>query len=148
MTLYFLSVYLHVTAACAWIGSMFFFAAVVVPALRNRELAEHAPLVVRIVGKYYGRFGWVTLAVLLVTGCTNLWARGITWGQLSDGTFWNSGFGLALGHKLVFVAAVIVATAAHHVVQGSRKRASSLGRVTLLLSLVIVYYAVSMVRGI
>jgi uncharacterized membrane protein len=147
MTLYFFSVYLHVVAACAWIGSMLFFAAVVVPALRNRDMTAHAALVTRIVGKHYGTFGWVSLAVLVATGCTNLWARGICWAQLTTREFWQSGFGLALGHKLVFVAAVIVATAAHYLVQGSRKRASWLGRVTLLLSLVVVYYALALVRG-
>jgi hypothetical protein len=35
--LYTISVYLHVVAACAWVGSMLFFSIVVVPVLRHQD---------------------------------------------------------------------------------------------------------------
>jgi len=48
-TLFTLSLIAHVLAACAWVGAMIFFAAVVVPVLRQKEYAGvYADLVRRV----------------------------------------------------------------------------------------------------
>ena len=117
--LYIMSVWLHVVAATAWIGSMLFFAAVIVPAMRDPVAMAGAPALLRIVGRRYRVFGWSSLGVLIVTGVTNLYFRGIRWSMLSESTFWSTEFGRALGWKLLFVALVLCATSAHDVWMGT-----------------------------
>jgi uncharacterized membrane protein len=162
--LYILSVWLHILAATAWIGSMLFFAVVVVPAMRDPKIPS-APLFLLGLGKRYRAFGWGALGTLIVTGTTSLLARGIGWSQLASAEFWSFGFGQTLARKLGLVVAVVLATLAHDVWMGTaaakkvmedrtsaaaiayRRRASLLGRATLLLSLAVLFFAVELVRG-
>lgn len=163
--IYIASVWLHVLAAAAWIGSMLFFAAVIVPAMRDPAAAAGSPVLLQIVGRRYRVFGWTSLGILVITGVTNLWFRGIRWALLTDGEFWGSSFGRVLAWKLAFIALVLVATFGHDAWMGTaaakralvdrasaaakayRKRASLLGRSTLVLSLVVLFFAVELVRG-
>ena len=163
--LYLLSVWIHLLAATAWIGAMLFFAVVVVPSLRDPGVAPSAPAVLRAVGKRYRIFGQASLAILVVTGVSNLLLRGFGWTILTNASFWQMGFGRTLAHKLVAVAGVIVATVMHDVWMGARatklitespaspearalrRRASVLGRLTLILSLAVLFFAVELVRG-
>lgn len=151
MTAYLVSVWLHILAAAAWIGSMIFFAAVIVPVLRNPALRTHATQIVHAVGKRYRIFGWISLALLLITGLANLHFRGIGGALLSDANFWSAGFGRLLAYKLGLVGVVLVVTLVHELLasrlHGSRRVASMLGRFTLLVSIVIAFVAVAMVRG-
>jgi uncharacterized membrane protein len=145
--LYAASVWIHVVAATAWVGSMIFFSAVVVPVLRRGELRDAAPALVARVGNRYRRFGWIALAVLLLTGASNLYFRGIGFHLLASSDFWQTSFGRALGWKLGFVAVVLVLTGAHGVGARDRRVASWLGRALLLASLAILYFATALVRG-
>ncbi len=149
-TLYTISVYVHVLAACAWVGSMVFFAAVVVPVLRRPEQASAAAALVRQVGMRYRVFGWACLGLLVTTGTTNLALRGVRLDTLASGAFWADGFGRALAHKLGAVALVLVLTAVHDALATrpeARRIGSWLGRATLLASFLVVLYAVWLVRG-
>ena len=121
---------------------------------------------VRGVGARFRLLGWSSLGVLAVTGVINLAARGIGVAELSSATFWQSDFGRALMYKLTAVVLVVVATAVHDLLVGkralgrialdprgpaavrSRRIASFIGRATLLLSLVVLLFAVWLVRGI
>lgn len=148
--LYTLSVYVHVLAACAWIGSMLFFAAVVVPVLHRPEQAAGAPALVRQVGLRFRTFGWACIGLLVLTGISNLAFRGVGLDTLGSGAFWSDGFGKALAYKLVAVFTVIALTAVHDALSSraeSRRLASLLGRATLLVSLTVVLFAVWLVRG-
>ena len=148
--IYTVSVYLHVVAACAWIGSMLFFSIVVVPVLRRPEQAAAAGPLVRQVGLRFRTFGWACIGVLLATGVTNLVLRGVGLSTLASGPFWADGFGKALAYKLTSVAVVIGLTLAHDALSlrpQARKLASWLGRLTLLASLTVVLFAVWLVRG-
>lgn len=165
MSLYLFSVWLHIVAAAAWVGSMLFFAIVVVPAMRAPDAAAGAAPLLRALGERYRAYGWGSLAVLLVTGTGNLLLRGIGWTLLSSGEFWSTGFGRALAAKLAVVVLVVCATAGHDVWMRSgatrkvlenraspealryRRWASRVGRSTLILSLVVLYFAVVLVRG-
>lgn len=144
------SVYLHVVAACAWIGSMLFFAVVVVPVLRRPEHGADVRALVRRMGMRFRVFGWVCMVLLLTTGVLNLAMRGVTLGTLGLAAFWTSDFGRALAYKLSAVAVVLMLTAAHDAFSTrpeARRLASWLGRATLLVSLVVVLLAVWLVRG-
>ena len=163
--LYFLSVWVHIVAASVWIGSMAFFALVVAPVLRRAENRDALGPMVRSLGLRFRVLGWACLAVLIVTGATNLWLRGVGLGLLAEGAFWRTEFGRALAYKLALVVAVVVSTVAHEALftrsalrhlgaaptspAALRRRAvaSWLGRATLLLSLAVVLFAVALVRG-
>jgi len=158
-------VWLHIVAACVWVGSMVFFAAVVVPVLRRPETRPYAAVLLRLLGARFRVLGWVALGVLLVTGTLNLHYRGITWPAVVSPAFWSMGFGRLLAWKLALVALVAVVTALHDVLVGRsavrtltespgspkavriRTLASWLGRTTLLASLAILVIAVWLVRG-
>ena len=160
-TLYVVSVWLHILAAAAWIGAMVFLAVVLVPtlrahgddALRARLLAASGPRVRAL--------GWTSFALLTVTGTVNLASRGY---DLEDvgWRLWQGPFGHALTWKLSLVALIRVLSAVHDfrigprssaAVPGSpealrlRRTASWLGRLSLLLALAVVFFAVLLVRG-
>jgi uncharacterized membrane protein len=166
VTLYVLSVWLHVAAAAVWVGSMVFFAAVVIPVVRRPEYQGAFADLIRKVGARYRALGWICIAILVVTGITNIFLHGFPFEYVMSGAFWSSAYGATLLHKLVFVALVIFATAMHDTLMGkkaveamranpnspaalrSRKIASWLGRATLLLSLCILVLAVALARGV
>lgn len=162
--LYVLSVWLHIVAAAVWVGSMAFFALVVAPVIRASPREAVGPLV-RLLGVRFRVLGWACLAVLVLTGISNLVIRGFGVSELVSGAFWGTPFGRALAWKLVVVAGVIGSTLAHDLlftaraigrlgedpsapdVVRRRKIASWLGRATLLLSLAVLLLAVTLVRG-
>ena len=148
--LYTISVYVHVIAACAWIGSMLFFSVVVVPVLRRPQQAAAALALVRQVGIRFRVFGWACIGTLLVTGVLNLALRGVGLDTLASRPFWADGFGRALACKLAAVVVVLGLTVAHDALSlrpQVRRIASWLGRLTLLASLLVVLFAVWLVRG-
>ncbi len=158
MSAYLVSVWLHILAATAWIGGMIFFAAVIVPTIRRPEMREQSQRLLAVVGPLFRRLGAASLILLVVTGVTNLWLRGIGWTTLTTGEFWRQSYGKLLGHKLALVVFVVLATGLHDTIantmvedpaarERARRRASMLGRVVLLASFVIVALAVGMVRG-
>jgi uncharacterized membrane protein len=152
MILYELVVCLHILAAATWIGGTLFFAAVVVPAARGAGDAGQGRALLGAIGRRFRPVGWLLVAVLIVTGAANLHFRGIGWTMLHDPTFWRTDFGRALGYKLGLFAAVLAVSAAHDVWSrarpgGSRRLAAWSGRLILLLSLPILYFAVALVRG-
>jgi putative copper resistance protein D len=150
MTLYETVVWVHILAAATWIGSMVFFAAVVVPVLRRPEVRAAAPDLLPRLGARFGRLGWLAVAVLLVTGAANLRFHEIGWARLGDRAFWATPFGRALGYKLVFVMGGLVASVVHEVAtrrSGRSRAASWSGRFILLFALGALYGAVMLVRG-
>jgi uncharacterized membrane protein len=162
--LYTLSVFVHVLAACAWIGAMIFFAVAVVPVVRRPEFRTVFADIVRRVGARFRVLGWICVVALIATGIANLALRGLL-SQLTVGAFWSTDFGRTLAYKLVAVLLVVIATAAHDwlfgasamqrlardpsspAAQRARRMASWLGRSTLLLSLAVLLFAVWLVRG-
>jgi putative copper export protein len=164
-TLYLVSVGLHLLAAATWIGSLTFFGAVLVPALRAPDLEPIRARVLTVVGLRYRLVGWIALAVLVVTGTTNLWLRGVSWRALSGPAFWASPWARVLAWKLALVALLIVVNLVHDVVLGpraarlleldpqsedasrARRSASRLGRLELVISVAVLGLAVLLVRG-
>lgn len=166
MTLLYLgSVTLHILAVIVWLGAMFFVGLVLVPVSRQPEIRGLAPILVHLTGQRLRIVGWACIAILIATGWFNVFARGVTLGQLASVEFWTLPFGQTLGLKLLLVIAVLGITAYHDFVIGPRAtaalrakadsaeaealraKASSLGRFALLLSLVVVVFGVFLVRG-
>lgn len=165
MTTYAFFVWLHVIAAAVWVGSMVFFAAAIVPVIRRPEVRAAAPSLLRLVGARFRALGWISLVTLIVTGFVNLHYRAVGWSLLTDPAFWSRGFGRPLAWKLVLVVLVVIMTAAHDLLTGKRavdalenrpesaqairvrRMASWFGRIVMLASLAILFFAVAMVRG-
>jgi putative copper export protein len=146
-TLYTISVFVHVLAACAWIGAMIFFAVAVVPVVRRPEFRSVFAQLVGGVGARFRVLGWTCLVVLIATGISNLALRGFL-PQLAMREFWATDFGRTLAIKLVAVLLVVMATGAHDLLaKRGRRTATWLGRSTLVLSAAVLLLAVWLVRG-
>lgn len=159
------SVYIHIASAIFWIGGMLFTAAVLVPASRHKLLANKRGSLFTIAGKKFSRISWTLFAVLIITGGIQLWARGFTIDFLMSSTFWESSFGTTLGIKLALFAIALMISGIHDFwlgpkaaelmdVQPESKKTSRyqkftswVGRLNLLLGLLILYFAITLVRG-
>jgi putative copper resistance protein D len=161
-SLYVVTVFIHILFATLWVGGMLFMSLMLIPALRAQGDPRLTATLIRAVGKLFHRWGWAALGILLLTGLALLHFRGISHTQLGSADFWKSNFGATLAWKLFFYTLVAAFSVVHDVsaarqakktdpdraaVSRARKTASWLGRVTLLLSLIIVFLGVMLVRG-
>lgn len=163
--MYYVSIYAHILSAIFWIGGMLFTAAVLVPATRHKLLKNKKGAFFALIGKKFSKISWVLFIVLIVTGVTNLLARGFTMDQLLTATFWTDIFEGHLFIKLHLFAIVLIISGIHDFYAGPkaaklmdeepdskktkkmRKLSSWLGRLNLLLGLAILYYAMRLLRG-
>jgi uncharacterized membrane protein len=163
--MYYLSVFIHITSAIFWIGGMLFTVAVLVPASRNKLLKNKKGEFFTLVGEKFSRISWVLFVVLIVTGITNLLTRGYSIEQLLTGAFWTEVYGGYLLIKLLVFGLVLIVSGIHDFYAGPkaaelmdeqpnrpqtkrmRKSSSWLGRLNLILGLVILYYAMRLLRG-
>lgn len=163
--MYHLSVFIHITSAIFWIGGMLFTAGVLVPATRHKLLKNRKGQFFTLVGKKFSRISWLLFVVLIITGVTNLLTRGYTIEQLLTGSFWTEVFGGYLFIKLIVFGLVLLVSGFHDFYAGPkaaelmdeqpnhpktkrmRKISSWLGRLNLLLGLIILYYAMRLLRG-
>jgi putative copper resistance protein D len=163
--LYVLSAWLHILAAAAWIGGMAFLVLVLVQPLRNLEQRDLAARLLSTTGRRFRNVGWACFGILIATGFYNLSVRGITMEMMGRADFWTGPFGSVLGIKLALVVILLAMSVVHDFVIGPRatdamaahprsaealrlRRWSSLaGRITFLLSLLVVLLGVMLVRG-
>ncbi len=162
--LYLASVFVHILAAFVWVGGMLFLGIVGAPVLRGVEPPALRQQLFQQLGLRFRVVGWVAIAVLLVTGVTNLHFRGwLRWdGVLAEPAFWRTTTGHALGAKLLVVALMIALSALHDFGIGPaagraqagspralelRRRAALMARVNALLAIIVVAAAVVLVRG-
>lgn len=138
-SLYLASVWLHLVAAMAWVGGMIFLVSSVIP-LKKTELTVAVARRFRVVG-------WIALATLVVTGVLNVLHRGYRFEHFFSGEVFLGGWGRTLALKLACVLFVIVLSAVHDLRAekgGAFARVS--GRITFMVSLVIVALATTLVR--
>lgn len=163
--LYILSVWLHILAATAWVGAMFFLMMVVVPMLRRGDRARGAAFL-SASGPRLRTMGWVAFGVLVVTGTFNLSYRGVTLADFFRPEWRSSSFGKVLLAKLALFVLVLGLSVFHDFYLGPRasdavahdpsspaslrlrRIASIMGRANALLALAIVAAAVMIVRGV
>lgn len=158
------SVFLHLIFVTFWIGGMLFTAAVLVPATRKKLVTQRGLLFTEL-GTRFSRLSWIIFPLLIITGITALLGRGFTIDNLLSSQFWGSTYGSTLMGKLHIFGLVVIVSGIHDFWLGPkaaklmddepesvrtkryRKATSWVGRVNLLLGLVILYYAVTLVRG-
>jgi putative copper export protein len=129
--------WVHVVAACIWIGGQVAVAAVI-PLLRGAGLAA-------AVGRRYQQVAWPAFAALAVTGVINVGNAGLQWSHLLD-----SAAGRTLAVKLGLVAVSGAAAAVHAFVQAPRGRSAawsaSLGNLSLLAAVAAALYGVAIAQ--
>jgi putative copper resistance protein D len=159
------SMWIHLLAAITWIGGLAFIAMVLVPTLRRPELRPQALTLLRVSGTKFMRIAYASLVTLVVTGGTNLWLK--AGGSLAGVHALMAGtYGRLLETKVTLVVIVIAVALYHDFVVGPaatraleadpqgaaalalRRRASWIGRINTLLSLVIMTLALLLVRGV
>lgn len=101
MTIYRISVMLHVAAAMLWLGHMFFWSLFGGPTLKKLDPPPTAARL-RELSFWRGGLGWPALAVLAVTGLYQLHWRGLALGELLE-----TASGRLMAGKLVLVAGMV-----------------------------------------
>ncbi len=163
--MYYLSLYIHILSAIFWIGGMLFTVAVLVPISRHKIIGDNRGTFFKIMGEKFSRISWILFLILIISGITNLTTRGFDWKMLFTTHFWQTGFGYYLGIKLIIFSVVLIISGIHDFYLGPkaahlmdsepdsprtqtfRKLTSWVGRLNLLFGLLILYYAIRVVRG-
>ncbi len=149
------SIWLHIIAAIFWIGGMLFLTLVIAPFLKGIEDPKERSRIYQVVGTRFRFWGWIAIALLLLTGPLNLHLMGIPLERLLDGGFYQGPYGKTLIVKLVFVAIIVATSFLHDFVFGPKARNSSyygnisrwIGRGNLLMALLIAFLAVALRLG-
>lgn len=135
--------FVHVVGAIVWVGGQLTLTVVVTPALRAASAGPAQIAVMRDIGRRFAAVAnMVVLPLQLATGLALAWHRGVVLDSFS-----SPGYGLALGVKLVLVAAAVVAAAGHGMAAARRLSGwqRPLALASLGLSLAVVLAAVSLV---
>lgn len=158
--------YIHILAAIFWVGEMLFLSTVVRPYSRRLEPRERTELFTAL-GQHSRPWAWGAMVVLVVTGLLNVTLAGIPLTSLVDPHFYRTPLGATLDLKVLLVIAMIAVALWHDSLVGTRaarlrgrladhpkdpaltaavahtrRMASWLGRMALLLALVVVFLAV------
>ena len=160
---YYVTVTIHVFAALLWLGGMFFLAAVGAPVLRKIDDARLRRDLFHQLGTQFRNVGWITIAVLVISGVLNLYYRGVlSMDVLGDPEFWDTRYGTALAWKLGSVTVMLLVQAVHDFWLGPastladpggphalrlRRRAAWLARINAIVGVVLVIAAVRLARG-
>ena len=158
-SIYVLSVFIHVIAACIWLGGMLFLILAFIPGIKNHP--DKIDLIANVSLKFRPA-GSVVLALLLVTGIYQLEIRGIQWNWAY---FTGSFFGKVAGLKLLTFLGIVFISIFHDYYLGNlaikawkqnpelaktnrlRNVSRMMGRIGFLLALLAVFLGVLLVRG-
>lgn len=141
MSLYSVSVALHLGALSLWLGHMFVWSLITGPALKRIEPRETAELL-RERSLFRGGLGWPALAVLVPTGLYMLHLRGISAGDLLTGAAYAGTQGTVLAVKLGLVSCMI----GYQLVFAHRSAPVAI-YFNMLAALLIIGASVTLVRG-
>lgn len=161
MSWYKVVVYIHIISAIGWVGGILFLGLVAAPAARNLD-DEHRSLIMNDLGSRFVKVGYTLLAVLAITGIIQAGHYGATVTTFLNGSFFTAHeFGRRLGLKLLFIVLMLGVSVSHDFYVGPaavraaqagkdtaklRKIASWLARLTALLALIVIAYAMMLVR--
>ncbi|MBS1621132.1 MAG: DUF4149 domain-containing protein [Bacteroidetes bacterium] len=154
-TFYIISVWLHIVGASFWIGGMLFMPLVLLPGIKNNPERRQ---VLMITGLKFRFYGYIVVALLFITGITNMYFRGIhfTWNF-----FTGSNYGRLVITKVVLFIIILVISLIHdyfigrkavgEMQESDRKKiriiATWSGRILALISLTMAYIGVIISRG-
>jgi putative copper export protein len=151
-TWYFVSVWLHIIGVSFWIGGMLFLPLVLLPGIKNHPDRANLLLTSGLKFRFYG---YIFLALLLITGLLNIYLRGI---NISADFFVESRYGNLVIAKFILFMLIVAISIWHdaharkrllseEANQKFKKVAQWSGRILLLISLVMAYIGVVLSRG-
>lgn len=151
-TLYHISVWLHIIGVSFWIGGMLFLPMVLLPSIKDHP--DRRNLLMQT-GLKFRFFGYIVLTLLLVTGISNMFLRGM---DVSWKFLFTSRYGKLVITKVLLFLTILAVSLVHDV--QARKRLSTdeerkrfkiialwSGRILLIVSLVMAYIGVVLSRG-
>ena len=157
--IYILSIFLHIVAACLWLGGMLFLILAFIPGIKNHP--DKINLIAQVSLKFR-KVGIAALIILLITGIAQLEYRGVEW---TMEYFTGSSFGRMAGLKILVFIAIIAISLVHDHYLGTRaieawknrpdhpetvklrNLSRILGRVSFILALSAVLLGIILVRG-
>jgi putative copper export protein len=150
--LYHISVWLHIIGVSFWIGGMLFLPMVLLPAIKNHP--DRRNLLMKT-GLKFRFFGYIVLALLLGTGISNIFLRGV---DVSWRFVFESRYGHLVITKLILFLSILTISLIHDVqarkrltTDEERKRFRIIalwsGRILLIISLVMAFIGVVLSRG-
>lgn len=160
MTWYHFVVSIHIIGAIIWVGGIFFLGLIAVPVLRRQQATKRAELLTDF-GNRFRTIGYAILGLLVITGIIQAIYHGATVTNVLNGTFFQTHFGSSLAKKLLFFGAMVAVSVVHDFYVGPasaraaqegrdtealRTAASWLARLTALLALGVVIFAIIMLR--
>lgn len=156
---YVISTFIHIIAACLWLGGMLFLILAFIPGVKNHP--DKIDLIANVSLKFRPA-GSVVLIVLLITGIYQLEMRGVQW---TWAFFTGSFFGKVAGLKILVFIGIVLISIVHDYYLGNlaikawktnpedsatrklRKVSRMMGRIGFLLALLAVFLGVLLVRG-
>jgi putative copper export protein len=150
---YYISVWLHIIGAAFWIGGMLFLPLVLLPGIKNHPDRRNLLMATGLKFRFYG---YIVLAMMLITGLLNIYFRGISF---SWQFFFESRYGRLVSLKLILFIVMILVSLFHDLFAGRKaidqiqnrdqlkKIASWTGRILLLIALAMAYIGVLISRG-
>src|SRR6476646_5476229 len=151
-TLYHISVWLHIIGVSFWIGGMLFLPMVLLPSIKDHP--DRRNLLMQT-GLKFRFFGYIVLTLLLLTGISNMFLRGV---DVSWKFLFTSNYGKLVITKFLLFLTILAVSLVHDA--QARKRLSTdeerkrfkiialwSGRILLIVSLVMAYIGVVLSRG-
>jgi putative copper export protein len=151
-TQYHISVWLHIIGVSFWIGGMLFLPMVLLPSIKDHP--DRRNLLMQT-GLKFRFFGYIVLTLLLVTGISNMFLRGM---DVSWKFLFTSRYGKLVITKILLFLTILLVSLVHDV--QARKRLSTeeekkrfkiialwSGRILLIVSIVMAYIGVVLSRG-
>src|SRR5437868_4487938 len=112
MTLYILSVWIHVLLACVWVGGMIYTGAVVVP-FAVKQSPDERQRILRGLARKFRMIGWSSVVLLVITGVYNATQRYALDGV--GGLFDRTRVGFWLPRKLEFFVLMVLLVLFHDI---------------------------------
>ena len=149
---YYISVWLHIIGASFWIGGMLFLPLVLLPGIKNHPDRKNLLMSTGLKFRFYG---YIVLAMMLITGLLNISLRGI---NFSFDFFILTRYGQLVELKIILFVLMITISLMHDLIVGKKAIeqmenqnikliARWTGRLLLLISLVMAYIGVIISRG-
>ena len=149
---YYISVWLHIIGGAFWIGGMLFLPFVLLPGIKDHPDRKNLLMATGLKFRFYG---YIVLAMLLITGLLNIYLRGLSF---SFNFFIMTRYGQLVELKIILFVLMITISLLHDLIVG-RKAVEQMenknikliarwtGRLLLLISLILAYIGVVISRG-
>ncbi len=110
--------WIHIVAVTVWLGPQFFMFIVAVPAVRLIDDPDVRLRVMRVIVTRFGWLAWAAMAVIVLSGISNLFQEADDFGHLWDT---DLRYFQIFSTKMVLVGLTVLLTALHTFVIGPRQ---------------------------